>query len=262
MARILDDDIEEEKGKVKKDGLIYQQRNDTDYKAEYEKLDTKGKFQFFKDYYLQTILIVLAALLLGGYYIAKAVTKPQTVLYIAIIDDVFDEDKIEELEDAVGTYLGLDNKRELVEINTNFNSSNGTLNEQLQSYLYAGSCDVVISSEDAFEGLANAGYFLEPDTSDTVAIFKEQKEKDRFYYPIVDGEQIRGEKQMDDTEYNFGISIGSCAKYKALGGFNKTAIVGVANSSRRQEEAAAFLQFMLDDSLEYGDVNPDFAAAE
>jgi hypothetical protein len=38
--------------------------------------------------------------------------------------------------------------------------------------------------------------------------------------------------------------------------------VGVAKSSRRQEEAAAFLQFMLDDSLEYGDVNPDFATAE
>ena len=50
MARIFDDSVEDEKSKVKKDGLIYQQRNDTDYKAEYEKLDSKGKFQFFKDY--------------------------------------------------------------------------------------------------------------------------------------------------------------------------------------------------------------------
>jgi hypothetical protein len=260
MARILDDSLEDDKEKVKKDGLIYQQRNDTDYKSEYQKLDRKGKLRFFKDYYLQTVVVVLAALLIGGYYIAGALTKPQTVLYIAVIDDVFDETNIEKLEQAVGTYLGLDNKHEVVEINTNFSSSNGTLNEQLQSYLYAGSCDVVIAPEDAFEGLANAGYFLEPDTSDTVAVFKEQKEKNRFYCSVIDGEQIRGEKEMDDTKYNFGISLTGSAKYKALEGFSKTAFVGISNSSKRQEEAAAFLQFMLDDSIEYGDVNPDFAA--
>jgi ABC-type glycerol-3-phosphate transport system substrate-binding protein len=76
----------------------------------------------------------------------------------------------------------------------------------------------------------------------------------------VDGEEIRGEKEMDDTKYNFGISLTGSAKYQALGGFSKTAFVGISNSSKRQEEAAAFLQFMLDDSVEYGDVNPDFVA--
>ena len=32
MARIFDDSVEDDKSKVKKDGLIYQQRDDTDYK--------------------------------------------------------------------------------------------------------------------------------------------------------------------------------------------------------------------------------------
>ena len=41
MARIFDDSVEDEKSKVKKDGLIYQQRNDTDYKAEYERFDLR-----------------------------------------------------------------------------------------------------------------------------------------------------------------------------------------------------------------------------
>lgn len=261
MARILDDHIEDDKSKVKKDGLIYQQRDDTNYKEEYEKLDRKGKFQFFKDYYLQTILIVAALVLIGGYYLVKAVTKPQNILYIAICDDTFQEDKVEELERAVGTYLGLDNKREVVEINTNFSHTNGTLSEQLQSYIYAGSCDVVIASEEGFEGLASAGYFLEPDTSDAVAVFKEQEEQNRFYFPVVDGEQIRGEKELDATKYNFGISVKDCAKYKALGGFQDTAVLGVTNSSKRQEEAAAFLQFLLDDDLEEGDVSPEFVPA-
>ncbi len=259
MARIFDDSEEDNKSKVKKDGLIYQQRDDTDYKKEYEKLDRKGKFQFFKDYYLPTIIVVAVIVLVGGYYLYRALTKPQTVLYIAVCDDVFDDKQVDELEKAVGTYLGLDNKKEIVTINTEFNSSNGTLREQLQGYIYAGTCDIVIAPKKGFTSYAAAGYFLEPETSETVSLFKDMPEKDRFFCPVVDGEQIRGEKELDNTRYNFGISIVNSEKYKKLGGKRKSAIVGVTNSSKRQEEAAAFLKFMMDDTLKDGDVDPGFA---
>ena len=89
MARIFDDSEEDDKSKVKKDGLIYQQRDDTDYKKEYEKLDSKGKFQFFKDYYLPTIVVIAAIVLVGGYFLYGALTKPQTVLYVAICDRIW-----------------------------------------------------------------------------------------------------------------------------------------------------------------------------
>ena len=75
MARIFDDSVEDEKSKVKKDGLIYQQRNDTDYKAEYEKLDSKGKFQFFKDYYLQTIVVIAVLVIVGGVVLIVVLTR-------------------------------------------------------------------------------------------------------------------------------------------------------------------------------------------
>lgn len=260
MARIYDDSVEDEKSKVKKDGLIYQQRDDTDYKAEYEKLDKGGKWQFFKDYYLQTILVIVAAVAIGGYYLYGAMTKPTTVLYVAISDDAFDDNQVKALEKAAGTYLGLDNKKEVVEINTNFSYKNGTLSEQLQSYIYSGSCDVVIASQEGFKSWAQVGYFLEPESSDMVSFYQQQKDMNRFYCNVVDGEQIRGEKEMDDTQYNFGISVVDCEKYKALGGAGSTAIAGITNSSRKQEEAAAFLEFLLNDNLKDGDVSPDFAA--
>lgn len=259
MARIFDDSVEDEKSKVKKDGLIYQQRNDTDYKAEYEKLDSKGKLQFFKDYYLQTIVVIAVLVIVGGYYLYGSLTKPQTVLYVAVCDDNLDEKQVEKLEKAVGTYLGLDNKHEIVTINTDYNSSNGTLSEQLQSYIYAGTCDVVIAPKKGFMSYASAGYFLEPDTSDTVALFKDWPEKKRLYCPVVDGEQIRGEKDFDTTKYNFGIEISGCKKYEELEGLGKSAYAGITNSSKKQEEAAAFLKFLTDDTLKDGDVNPDFA---
>ena len=173
MARIFDDSVENDKSKVKKDGLIYQQRDDTDYKKEYEKLDSKGKFQFFKDYYLPTIVVIAVIALVGGYFLYGALTKPQTVLYVAICDQNLDDKQVDKLEKAVGTYLGLDNKHEIVTINTEFNSKNGTLSEQLQSYIYAGTCDIVIAPKEGFTGYATAGYFFEPDSSDTVAAFKD-----------------------------------------------------------------------------------------
>ena len=75
----------------------------------------------------------------------------------------------------------------------------------------------------------------------------------------MDGEQIRGEKDFDTTKYNFGIEISGCKKYKELEGLGKSAYAGITNSSKKQEEAAAFLKFLTDDTLKDGDVNPDFA---
>lgn len=256
MAKVIKDD---DSGRVKKDALIYQKRNDNDNKAEYEKLDQKGKLQFFKDYYLKTILIVLAIVVIGGYYILKAVTKPQNILYIAIADDTFDEKQIDQLEQDMETYLGLDGKKEVVSINVDYNHKNGQASHQLQSYLYAGSCDIVIASEEGFTGWAEGGYFLEPESSELVSFYKEQDDADRIYSKIIDGEEIRGEKEVDNAEYNFGISVVDCEKYKALGGKSKTAVAGISNSSKHQEEAVAFLQYLLNDDIQAGDVNPDFA---
>lgn len=255
MAKIIRDD---EPGKLEKDALIYQQRDDTDSRAEYEKLDKKGKFQFFKDYYLKTIAIIVALVVAGGAYLYHAMTKPQTALYIAIADDAFDAQQVKKLEKAVETYLNFDTKHQVVEINTNFSFRNGELSRQLQTYIYSGDCDVVIASEEGFQSWAQVGYFLEPDTSDVVSFYRDREEKDRLYTQVINGEQMRGEKEKDETEYNFGISVKDCEKYKALKGVGLTAYAGIPNSSKRQEEAAAFLQFLLDDSLKDGDVNPNF----
>lgn len=256
MAKMIMDD---ESGKLKKDALIYQKREDDDSRSEYEKLDKKGKLQFFKDYYLKTVALVVVLVAVGVYYIVGAITKPQSVLYIAIADDVFDEDQVEKLEEAVETYLGIDGKKHVVEINTTYSHTNAESSRQLQSYFYAGSCDVVIASEEGFKGWAQLGYFLEPESSELVSFYKDREEEERLYVNVVNGEEIRGEKEVDRTKYNFGVSVKDCEKYKALKGFGKTAYAGISNSSKHQEEAVAFLQYLLDDSLKDGDVNPEFA---
>lgn len=258
MAKIIKDD---ESGKLQKDALIYQQRDDNDSKTEYEKLDQKGKFRFFRDYYLKTIVIVLALVLIGVGYLVGAMTKPQNVLYVAIADDIFDDEQVEKLEEAVETYLGADGKKQVVEINTTYSHTSGESSRQLQSYFYAGSCDVVIASEEGFKSWAQLGYFLEPESSSLVSFYKDRPQQERLYVNVVDGEEFRGEKAVDKTQYNFGVSVKDCEKYKALKGLGETAYAGISNSSKHLDEAVAFLQFLLDDSLKEGDVNPDFAGA-
>ncbi len=255
MAQTWKDD---ESGKVKSDALIYQQREEKNARETYEELDRKGKFQFFKDYYLGMVVGIAALAILLIFYYVQSMNKPQTALYVAVADDVFSDEKVKELEKAVETYLGLDGKRQKVEINTNYSYRNPRLSKQIQEYIYAGSCDVVIASEEGFKSWAQVGYFFEPETSDVVSIFKTREEKDKMYCRILDGAEIRGEKEEDTTEYNVGVSVQNCRKYKELEGNGKPAYVGVANSTKHPEEAAAFLEFLLDDEKKAGDVHPDF----
>lgn len=102
---------------------------------------------------------------------------------------------------------------------------------------------MVIAPKKGFMSYASAGYFLEPDTSDTVALFKDWPEKKRLYCPVVDGEQIRGEKDFDTTKYNFGIEISGCKKYKELEGLGKSAYAGITNPPRNRRKRLLFLSF-------------------
>lgn len=256
MAKIAEDD---DRGKVKKDALIYQKRKDTDSKEEYEKLDSNGKWQYFKDYYLKNILIVIVLVIVAGYYIIGVITKPTNTIYIAIADDTFSEEQIEQLEKDIATYLGLNSKKEVVSINVDYNSRNGQSDQQLENYLYSGDCDIVIASQEGFEYWAEGGYFLEPESSDIVSFYEDVPEEDRIYTTVIEGAEIRGEKETDENQYNFGVSVYESEKYKALGGKGKTAVAGIANSSKHQEEAAAVLQYILNNDIESGTVNPDFA---
>ncbi len=255
MAREV---LEEEKTKLEEDALIYSKRDPDGGKEEYEKLDRKGKLQFFKDYYLKTILAVILIAVFGGYYIAEAINKPHNVLYIAIEGDVFSSERVHQMELDIEKYLSLGPKEKVV-INTDFSSDNLQSWQQLQTYLYSGTADIVIANKEAFTRWAECGYFLEPDSSQDVAFYRELEKKDRLYTKYTTSEEFRQGKEEDDTMYNYGISIIDSEKYKSLGGLSDTAYAGICNASKHVDEAVAFLQYLLDDSIKAGSVNPEFA---
>ena len=258
MAKILDE--MDDQSKVGKDALIYQKREDDNSKEAYEALDKKGKIQFFKDYYLKTVAIILAVVIVGVFALKDMYTKPKTILYIAVIGDAIPEDNVDALEKDIATYLNLNQKKETVDINTSFSNDSGEAVHQLETYLYSGSCDIVIASQKDFQVWSEGGYFFAPESSKLVSFYKDYEDSMRFYSKIVEGSDIRGETKPDETEYNFGISLSQSDKYKALKGQIQDNVIGIANSSKHQDEAQAAVQYLLDNSLKAGTVSPAFQA--
>ena len=107
---------EEEKKKMLEDeSEIYQKRDDglDANNGQLKKLKGREKRAYFRQYYLGTVAVVIVVAILAVLFFKNAVQKkPHCVLYIAIEDDVLDEDKVADFEKAVEKYLNIDTKNE------------------------------------------------------------------------------------------------------------------------------------------------------
>ena len=174
--------------------------------------------------------------------------KPHCVLYIAIEDDVLDEDKVADFEKAVEKYLNIDTKNEYVKVD------NGTSDQEIQTYIYSGVVDVIIASEDTYKRWANEGCMADPSSSDTVSFYKDYDKNKKYFAKYVSGEELRKSKQSADKlkssegkTYNFGLYLSDSKKYKeTLGGLLKKPVAGITATSKNTEEAKQFIKWMIE----------------
>ena len=139
---------EEKKKMLEDDSEIYQKREDglDANNGELKKLKGRQKREYFRQYYMGTVAVIVVVAILAVLFFKNAVEKkPQCALYIAIEDDVLDEEKVDDFEKAVEKYLNIDGEKEYVKID------NGTDSKQVQTYIYSGIIDVVIASEDTYK---------------------------------------------------------------------------------------------------------------
>lgn len=241
---------EEKKKMLSDDSEIYQKREDglDANSGRLKKLKGREKREYFRQYYMGTVAIVLIAVILVVIFFKNAFEKkPQCALYIAIEDDVLDEEKVADFEKEVEKYLNIDTDREYVKID------NGTDVQQVQTYIYSGVIDVVIASEDTYKTWSNEGCMMEPDTSDTVAFYKKYDKDKLFFAEYISGEDLRESKEgagnvksLSGEKYNFGLYLNDSKKYKeTLGGVLKKPIIGISATSKHTEEAKAFVKWMM-----------------
>lgn len=242
---------EEKKKMLSDDSEIYQKREDglNANSGELKRLKGRKKREYFRQYYMGTVAVVVVVAILAVLFFKNAFEKkPQCVLYVAIEDDVLDEEKVADFEKKVEEYLNIDTDREYVKID------NGTETQQVQTYMYSGVIDVVIAAEDTYKTWSNEGCMTEPGTSDVVAFYKNYDEDKQFFAEYISGEDLReSNDSATDIEsgngktYNFGLYLDDSKKYKkTLGGLIQKPVIGISATSKHAEEAAEFVKWMME----------------
>ncbi|MDD7402833.1 MAG: hypothetical protein SO170_09515 [Butyribacter sp.] len=243
---------EEDKEKLKNDSSeIYRKRTEETNRQDIEQLTGKARWQHFADYYLKivVVVVVVAAILIVG--LVRSVTnRTSTALYIAIQNDAFDEKKIEAFEEAIGEYLKINPDKEIVVVNT------ACSDQQLQTFFYAGTADILITDAENFEHWGAAQYFYDSEHNKEVSFYKDYDEKYLYRTKYITGEDVLNNKEKevneteasDQTAYNCGIYLTDSEKYRQIGGGLDYPVLGIANTTENLAEAKAFAKFMMDNS--------------
>lgn len=242
----------EDQEKLKKDhSEIYRKRTEETNRKDIENLSAKGKWQHFIDYYLKGVIVtvVIIAILVGG-IIQAATKKASNALYIAIQNDAFDEEQISAFEAAIEEYLELNTDDEVVVVDI------ACTDQQLQTYFYAGTADILITDEESFKAWGEAQYFYESNTNKEVAFYKDYDEKYLYKTQHVTSEDILNNNKTvkqetepsDETQYNCGLYLTDSEKYRQLGGGIEKPVLGIANTTKHLSEAKKFTKYMMDNS--------------
>lgn len=242
----------EDQEKLKKDhSEIYRKRTDETNREDIKKLSREGKWQHFVDYYLKGVIVaILIVAILAGGIIQAATKKASSALYIAIQKDAFDENKIAAFEETVEEYLKLNTDDEIVTVDISCSD------QQLQTYFYAGTADILITSEEAFKAWGEAQYFYDLENNKEVSFYQEYDEKYLYKTQYITSEDILNNtktnkqetKPSDEKEYHCGLYLTDSEKYRQIGGGIEKPVLGIANTTKRLTEAKKFAEFMMDNS--------------
>lgn len=242
----------EDQEKMKNDkSEIYQKRTERTNQEDIMNLSRKGKIQHFKDYYLKTVLIVVVIVAIVGGSIIKSVTdRKATALYVAIQKDAFAEETIAAYEDAIEKYLKINRENEMVIVNTSLSD------QELQTLFYAGTADILITSESAFEAWGAGQYFYDSENCEEVSFYKDYDEKYLYRTQYITSEDILNNKETDvaetkpsdNTAYNCGIYLTDSEKYMQIGGGIAKPVLGISNNTKHLAEAKKFTKYMMDNT--------------
>ena len=232
---------DEEKEKLKQDkASIYEDHTDEAIKEEIKNLSWKGKLKQFQHYYLKGAIIAVVIIAMIGLQVYDAVTKADVLLFICVQGDVIDDDNVEKIQKALNEYLGYQDGKETVRLSLDGDD------QQIQTFLYSGTADLLICSEENLEKWGHAGYF-----------YSEYPEKYRRYTQYISGEDVRSNttdknmKASDKTQYFTGLSLEDSDKYKQLGGMLPDPVIAMSNESKHPEDAEKIIRYLMDNSLKW-----------
>ena len=216
-------------------------------KAQWKKLSQRQKLQYFADYYLIKLLMVLGAVFIVSFLLWNYF-KPQevTILKVAVINETLNPDEKQNLQEELLKQLGKSNRNEKVVIDDNYYSRTSGFSK-LSILMNAHEIDAVICNRDDFEMLAGEGYY-----KDAARVLSENQQKKwqtllvksagyldkKDAKPDYDGTQKGPEKE-------YGIAISNSSLYRKLGGTLEDPVFSFAVGATNTNNAERLLEKLL-----------------
>lgn len=260
-------DNDKKKTVLDESAAIYAQREEENsVKQTWKELDAKGKWNFFKDYYL--LKIAVTAVICGFLiYVGYVTLGPHTekVLYVAVLLDQLDDDATENMEAELEKRIKV-GEHETVSIDDSFNFTNQNSSfsgsDKLTTILYSELIDVIIADNDYFQQYSYYGYlknletYLPEDIKEALAdklltanVYIESEDSSAENNSAFDqamGYLDEEDPYGDGVPYVLGIDLSDCEKYKTLNPYVETPILTIAYNAPHKENTFAFIRYLFD----------------
>lgn len=156
--------IDGKKTTLDDDAEIYKRGDDRSEnlttKEKWNAMTKKERLSFFMTYYFWKIMLGLAIAVLIGYAVYCIVRpKPKELAYIVILDNALNGQMVSDYFENAVQDMGYTTKEAVINGDTTLTSSknNPTDAQTISTYIFAGTLDIMIGTEDALKLYANRG---------------------------------------------------------------------------------------------------------
>jgi len=227
---------------VLEDGAsIYQKREKKSEKQKWGEMNSKEKWGYFNQYYRNKLIILIVGVV-AGVWLLYTIFGPsvENVLYIAVINDYWEDEAQTELQDNLREYLQIESKWKQVAIDDTYffndDSSGEAYNyvQKLAAFIFAGDIDLIISDEEQFSVYATQDYFLN---------LKEVLPAD--LYAQVEDYLVYFSSESSPEALPVGIRLGESKVFQSMKGYQQDPIVGIMGNSEYQENSIAAIRYFF-----------------
>ncbi|MDO5292803.1 MAG: hypothetical protein Q4F05_08635 [bacterium] len=223
---------------------IYQKRENTTERDKWSQMSKQEKWQYFKDYYLLKLIVLVFAVIFTGYVLYTTFGPRDTPeLYGVIFNDQLNSEQRDTVLNNFREAMTIPEKRHTFTLDDTFNldpnDPDVTTEQKITTYAYAGKLDIIIAEEETIKYLAEGQYL-----QDLTQILPSD-----FYSSNTD-QLIFARQQEDTSDVAYGISLENSAIYKEMSinyNYNggKKMAVGVVVNSDHRDNAVQFIKYLL-----------------
>lgn len=215
--------VDSKKTVLNDEASIYQKRKNEYSTNDMKNMSGKEKWDYFKEYYMKKVLIVLAVIIFICMFVRDVIMdKSECLLNVAFMQEC-QVVEYDDMKTSLEEYLGFENEDEFVSIN-NYNLENAQVNMSFSTLVASGSIDVVICPYEYFKEASAEGIFADLSEVMPKEMYNELSDK----LLISRTEEVDYEDNVTyGEELPYGIDISDSSVLKEVSDYEGQAVICV-----------------------------------